>query len=222
MEENERQVLAFLERHPDMHLIPVKESLRCATEDGILIDGHTELANTRRCYPHRMAGEGQFIALFMKDENANAAKELGFRENVKALTKPDEKIVREFFKSNMKRIPEGRLITSGGKIILLPHSCPIPPHSVFMAGVLVGEIMRGILHPEHQFFSVYGKDFKNTVSLDLGDERVNQYLLGLEIDCDTSLSGYVAVLYRGATLGGGKASGGKVKNHYPKGLRNKV
>ena len=31
--------------------------------------------------------------------------------------------------------------------------------------------------------------------------------------------GYVAVLYEGASLGGGKLSDGRLKNHYPKGLR---
>ena len=29
------------------------------------------------------------------------------------------------------------------------------------------------------------------------------------------------VFFEGASLGGGKASGGKIKNHYPKGLRTR-
>jgi glycogen operon protein len=38
---------------------------------------------------------------------------------------------------------------------------------------------------------------------------------------DTDLpGGWCAVLYEGVPLGGGKISGGKIKNHYPKGLRN--
>lgn len=220
LEENEEQVLAFLERHPDMKLIPVGKALRAATADGIIIEGREELRLTRRCYPHKMAGEGQFIALFMKNSDDEAQGRILYRENVKKLSREDERIVRDFFIRNMNKTPEGRLITSGGKVILIPHSCPIPPRSVFMAGVLVGEIKRGVLHPEHQFFSVYGKDFKNVISLDAGDPRVNDYLKGLEIECDESISGYVSVVYRGATLGGGKASGGRVKNHYPKGLRN--
>ncbi len=222
LEENEEQALAFLDRHPDMKLIPVNENLRKATADGIVICGREELRLTRRCYPHKMAGEGQFIALFKKDAGNEPREKILFRENVKVLTRDEERVVRDFFRKNMKRIPDGRLITSGGKVILIPHSCPIPPHSVFMAGVLVGEVMRGILHPEHQFFSVYGQDFKNIISLDSADPRVNEYLKGLEIECNESISGYVAIVYRGATLGGGKASGGRVKNHYPKGLRNQI
>lgn len=220
IEENEEQVLAFLKRHPDMHLIPVKASLASVTSDGIVLYGHDELKLTRRCYPHKMAGEGQFIALFMKDEGDEHGDRILFRENVKSPSREDERVVMEFFNNHMKKIPEGRLITSGGRIILVPHNCPIPPHKVFMAGVLIGEVKRGILHPEHQFFSVYGKDFKNTISLDTDDKRLGEYLSGLEIECESNLTGYVAILYRGATLGGGKASGGRIKNHYPKGLRN--
>ena len=40
---------------------------------------------------------------------------------------------------------------------------------------------------------------------------------GIETELD---GGWCAVSYEGAVIGGGKISGGKIKNHYPKGLRN--
>jgi signal peptidase I len=42
----------------------------------------------------------------------------------------------------------------------------------------------------------------------------------IEIDTDGTQNGWCAVTYEGVALGGGKISGGRVKNHYPKGLRN--
>jgi len=52
--------------------------------------------------------------------------------------------------------------------------------------------------------------------------RIKSYLRGEEIDAKTADGdGWCAVLYEGVSLGGGKASGGRIKNHYPKGLRNK-
>jgi NOL1/NOP2/fmu family ribosome biogenesis protein len=52
---------------------------------------------------------------------------------------------------------------------------------------------------------------------------VAKYLAGEEIACSDSLRGFVAVCLRigehAVTLGGGKASGGRLKNYYPKGLR---
>ena len=48
------------------------------------------------------------------------------------------------------------------------------------------------------------------------------YLRGEEIDAvglDENASGYCAVIVDGCAVGGGKVSGGKCKNRYPKGLR---
>ena len=48
-----------------------------------------------------------------------------------------------------------------------------------------------------------------------------KYMRGEEITTDVGGSGFCAVTYSGVCLGGGKISGGVVKNHYPKGLRIK-
>ena len=50
--------------------------------------------------------------------------------------------------------------------------------------------------------------------------RTAAWLRGEEIDAATAQNGWCAVLVDGFPLGGGKVSGGRIKNHYPKGLRN--
>ena len=69
----------------------------------------------------------------------------------------------------------------------------------------------------------YGTDFSVQVVLDADDPAVAKYLAGEEIAVDSKASGYAAVLLRVGdteiTLGGGKLSGGRLKNYYPKGLR---
>ena len=64
-------------------------------------------------------------------------------------------------------------------------------------------------------------DFPAKLVLAPEDARVMRYLAGEEIESDAA--GYTAVLldFGGAllTLGGGKSSGGRLKNYYPKGLR---
>ena len=91
-----------------------------------------------------------------------------------------------------------------------------------MAGVMAGEVRKGVFFPHHQLFSAYGRLFKRQEALTKNDPRVEKYLRGEEIEavsCKDSV--FVALIYEGAPLGGGKASGGRIKNHYPKGLRNK-
>lgn len=220
-EENEIVVTRFLERHPEFSIIPVKQALARATADGIRSPETDAMGIelTRRFYPHISRGEGQYIALLEKRDTGESPKIL-YKDTSQPVSRTERQIVDAFLLECMDNLPDGRLAKVGENIVLIPHGCPIPPKSVFMSGILLGEISGGRLKPSHQFFSAYGRLFKRRVSLTQGDARVEKYLLGEEIDADIP-SGWCAVLYEGAPLGGGKASGGRVKNHYPKGLRNR-
>lgn len=214
-EENENTVSAFLSSHKDFSLVPTSDALIASTAEGL--DG---MSDARRFYPHIAPGEGQFIALMKKDENSEDLPTILYKENVKSPTKDELRTVEKFFSEAFEASPEGRLIKSGEQIILVPHELPIPNFSVFMSGVAVGEIRKGILFPHHQLFSAYGKDMKLRIDLKKGDPRIARYLRGEEIDTEKQKSGFCAVCYEGVPIGGGKISSGKVKNHYPKGLRN--
>jgi NOL1/NOP2/fmu family ribosome biogenesis protein len=91
-----------------------------------------------------------------------------------------------------------------------------------MSGVLLGEIQKGRLIPSHQLFSAYGDLFKRKIELSTEPVRLEAYLEGEEIElCEKEEPGYCVITYKGTALGGGKISDSKIKNHYPKGLRNK-
>ena len=62
-------------------------------------------------------------------------------------------------------------------------------------------------------------ELRNVIDLDYRDNRINTYLLGGEIEAENGIKGYTAVCVNGMPLGFGKASGGILKNKYPKGLR---
>lgn len=221
-EENEMTVDAFLKRHSDYSLAEVKDSLVKITAPGIRFSDecNEDIDLTRRFYPHRAEGEGQFIALMKRREDIADKPKILYKDSAKPLTKEEEALVKEFFKKNLRKAPEGRAVKVGDGIVILSHSVPVPPKSVFSAGVLLGNIEKKILFPHHQFFSAYGDLFIRQEHLDENDSRTERYLRGEEIEArGFEDSGYCSVIYRGASLGGGKASGGKIKNHYPKGLR---
>ena len=91
-----------------------------------------------------------------------------------------------------------------------------------MAGVLIGEIQKGRLVPAHQLFSAYGELFKRRLELSESSAELSAYLSGEEISApDGTENGWCVLTYKGSSLGGGKVVGGRIKNHYPKGLRNR-
>lgn len=220
--ENEMTVDAFLSENPNFELVPVKEELRAVTADGIVFEGAKckELSLARRFYPHVSAGEGQFVALMKKRGGEQELKTILYKSAEIKPTKQEIETVKAFFKENLYEEPNATLIKYHDNLVLSPHGMPVPPYGVFMAGVLLGEIQKGILRPSHQFFSVYGALMKRIENLERGDERINKYLSGEEIECfDFEGGGWCCVCYHGVPLGGGKASSGVIKNHYPKGLR---
>ena len=68
-------------------------------------------------------------------------------------------------------------------------------------------------------FTSFGKQLKNQLNLKKDDPRVIQYLNGYEIEAENIMDGWGVLLIEGCPTGGFKASRGKLKNHYPKGLR---
>lgn len=213
-EENEDTVEDFLENHPEFSLCRVNPRLIAATADGL-----GGMVEARRFYPHISRGEGQFIALMKKDENLSNLPTILYKEFTNEPSKQEIAVVKKFISDNINGEIKGRFICLGEQIVLISHDLPIPLKA-FMTGIMLGEVKKGNFFPHHQFFSAYGQLFKRREDLKAGDARVEKYLRGEEIDASFTDSGWCCVTYEGATLGGGKASGGRIKNHYPKGLRN--
>lgn len=222
LEENEMVVDAFLKNHPDFKLVKVNAALQDCTSDGVRFEDCTteNIEYCRRFYPHLSRGEGQFIALMKRDAGDGQGEKIRYKDASRPIRGAELDAVRRFFRENMTRDRSAEVRYAGENLVLIPHGMPLMPRSVFCAGVLLGEIKKGILTPSHQFFSAYGQEFLRKENLSPGDSRVEKYLHGEEIDAkETDGSGWCAILYNGVTLGGAKLSGGRLKNHYPKGLR---
>ncbi len=226
VEENERQVAALLSARPDFSLVPCDASVAAHTREGISEEGAVgDMRLCRRFYPHVSPGEGQFLALLRRAEAAlprggsvkDAAVPLGREEKTAAET---------FLKETLGYVPKG-LCRLGGNICLCPArisaGLSLPPAGLVAVGVTVGEYRKGRIQPHHHFFMAYGERLARRLLLDPMDGQVAKYLAGEELTVSDAESGYAAVLVRlhdtAVPLGGGKLTGGRLKNYYPKGLR---
>ncbi len=218
-EENECNVDRFLSAHPDFSLIPVAPDIIKITANGVNFAGLShDMTHCRRFWPHLSPGEGQFVSLLARNGDATPDTPRD------AATAPDKKtaaLVWQFLDETLRARPDGRLVQLRDDLYLAPDT-PIPSRGVFAPGVCIGTLTKGRIVPHHQLFSAYGNDFRRTLTLSHTDVRVAQYLRGEEIAAPelTGKNGFTAVLYEGAPLGGGKAVDGRLKNAYPKGLRN--
>ena len=222
-EENEMVIADFLKRNEDYKLVRVKPQVEEFTRPGMaeFADGIDNIEYTRRFYPHVANGEGQFLALMKRSEDVSAKTTIHYKDESKPLSKEERIIIDNFFKEALIKNPDGRVAKVGDNIVLITHNCPIPKMSTFMSGVLLGEIKGTTFFPSHHFFSAYGNLFKANENLKSDDPRVEKYLAGEEIEASGNIKGWCAVLFEGSVLGGGKSSQGRIKNHYPKGLRTR-
>lgn len=244
-EENELAVVRFLERHPEFHV----EEPACAK---YFDAGRPEWAEnveavkkTVRIFPHKVDGEGHFLALLVKgewknrdgagaDETAVSGKDSKNTKGVKGVkgtkgTKkaPDLGGFYEFCDSlilDMGRMTTGRkFLTFGENLYLIPEEMPaMTGLKVLRPGLHVGTLKKGRMEPSHALALFLNKEeVKQSLEIGCG-ELAEKYLKGETLTIpeeDGEVKGWTLVTTDGYSLGFGKADRGVLKNHYPKGLR---
>ncbi len=216
LEENEMVIDAFLQNHPEFEIVPVKESVQKITDDGVFFEGcKTENIHfSRRFYPHKAVGEGQFMAVL------KSKSEKSFVSTTPSKMTCTNKTVLEFLENTLVSFENKAVKFYNNNPVYFENDFDIKDGTAFSYGVTIGEIKKNYILPHHQFFMALGKSFKRKIELSLADERVSRYLHGEEIEASCE-NGWAVVLVDGIPLGGAKVSNGIAKNHYPKGLRTK-
>lgn len=214
--ENEQTVLEFCDQY-GYDICEIEERIKKVTRDGISLDGKHDLKQTRRCFPQDGFGEGQFISLLQKrseNENQERRKKCGYQE----LSRQEKELAINLLKETIGRT-DLYFAKMNGNIYVSEIEFPKIEKGIVSLGVRFGSIEKNRITPHHQFFKAYGQEFINKV--ELSKDEAYQYLYGLELENKENLKGYACVLFERVPLGGVKASNNSLKNHYPKGLRNK-
>ena len=226
-EENEDVIIQFLSAHSDF-ILEEKDAPWFETSL------HNE-AGAYRLWPHKLKGEGHFVAVLRKAGSINLSEEDSLVSRKKKsktfLTKEKLKYFQEFLEQTMSDevanwIEPERLVEFGEQLYLLPKGCPdLSGIHVVRAGLHLGEFKKNRFEPSHALaITLSTCDVKNYIDLPIEDDRAYSYFMGESIfinneDKLQGKKGWCMVCIDGYSAGWGKIAGGTIKNHYPKGLR---
>lgn len=265
-EENEGTIRRFLERNPDFYVERTeayegfdrgrpewnqggKESTggtwpegRTTWKDG---NGQGSLADTFRIWPHHLEGEGHYLAILRKDEQAEdnriqKPKMPGFVKERQV-----KELWQEFCRDTLtEEGTEGfgkdankRLVLFGEQLYLVPEHMPdYGGLRVLRPGLHLGTWKKNRFEPAHSLALCLCKEqVKRWYDKDGEGSQMAAYLRGETLPADgnkglcpdrqenqekaESGNGWALILADGYSAGWVKKVGGILKNHYPKGLR---
>lgn len=199
--ENEDTVEAFLQRHEDFRL------------QGFDLPGACSPGGMLTCYPHRMQGEGHFVALLVRDGDRKAVL-----PQDASLPKPDKGLL----KALQAFMPDAPVPTAmlGECAVHLPQCPDVRGLKVLRAGLHLGSMKGKVFAPDHAWAMAARRPNAPVIPLD--EAQARRYQAGEAIPVEGDEKGYVLPVLQGLALGWGKVSDGMMKNHYPKGLRRNV
>ena len=200
IKENEEVVKTFMSRF-DYKLVNVEYPF----SKGV------DMPEVARLYPHENKGEGQFVAVLIKNgENHNSSY------SKQKLT--NSKITNDFMKSQTNLNCD--FVEYKNYSYFSPCQDLVKKHVNYVSiGVRLGRVENNRFEPYHNLFTALGESFKLKYELGFKDKEVEKYLRGETLDLVLN-DGYGVIVVDGCSLGGFKMSKGKFKNYYPKGLRN--
>lgn len=223
VEEDEENVAYVLEEFPQMQLC-------CLDLDKVPgACGGFGLSGCMRLFPHRLKGEGHFLALMRKKGGDDGGKEIlppmdpvTAGKRVRAVEK--EKELDAFLRQSGAEWDYGRIVIHQDNVYYLPEGLAWNlPLRFLRTGLFLGELKKGRFEPSQALaMSMKAGQFPNTVSFPGGDSRVLRYLKGETISLEGDegpVKGWCLAAMEGFPLGWAKGTGMSLKNKYYPGWR---
>ena len=231
-EENEEVIQYLLEECPEFEIqeMPGYEGFSGGRPDLVKTGGHPDLTKCIRIWPHKMSGEGHFIALLMKkgpSEEETAQKYVKANGVKLKISKADRTILNDFLKDISMDMDINYVEVRKGQVYYVPGLLGDRKGLAFLRnGLYLVELKKYRFEPSHSFaMALHKGQYVSTVNFNWPDSRVGKYLRGETIYIDDlqvkHSKGWQLVCINGFPLGWGKLVNGTLKNKYHPGWRMK-
>lgn len=222
--ENEEMIQLLLNTCPEFEIMDIKpyEGFAKGRPDAVC-EGSQSLARTVRIFPHKMKGEGHYLAL-VKKGGAQKTVEKDEKKTRKMQKNLPEELQAFFSRVSWKPEAE-RLDIHGERLYYMPEGLPDVRGIRFLrTGLLLGELKKNRFEPSQALaMQLKKEEYEYVIALSSEDERVSRYLKGetLEVEdiTDAREKGWYLVCVDGYPLGWGKLNNGTLKNKYLPGWR---
>lgn len=221
-EENEGTIEFLKQEYPEFiikDIVPY-EGFACGKPE--VTDSKDEsFLKTVRIWPHKMHGEGHYLALLQKGE----AKEMPSKPISKERSKKVPEEILTFFNDVKWDMDWSRLEIYSEKVYYMPEGVPSVKGIRFLrTGLYLGDLKKNRFEPSQSLAMCLNReDYLHTINLSVDDERILKYLKGETLEVEELVSekdkGWQLVLVDGYPLGWGKLANGTLKNKYLPGWR---
>lgn len=220
--ENEQIIEHLLKTYPEFEILPLKGYEGFCPGISECTESNAEkYQKTVRIFPHKMKGEGHFLALLRKGEEKLPRCFSGARKGTKKL--PEE--LTQFFAQIDRTFSDDRIEIRKDRVYYMPEEIPdIKGLRSLRVGLLLGELKKNRFEPSQALaMNLKSSEYSQTLSFSVDDERVLRYLKGETLEVDDLVGekekGWYLVCVEKYPLGWGKLSGGTLKNKYLPGWR---
>lgn len=233
-EENESTISYLMEQYPEFHVVNAIPDEQTQMEQGLSyegfafgrpewVDGKEELKNCIRLWPHKINGEGHFVALLHKSEKEGTSSTEVYNSSTVSKDKNHlSEETLEFMKDLKFPIRQELLRLHEDRLYLLPEGLPnLKGLRILRHGLLLGEMKKQRFEPSQALANALKiSEYDKIIRFNSDDSNVIRYLKCESIDPEGDYpDGWNLVCIEDFPLGWLKITKNICKNKYLPGWR---
>ena len=188
---------------------------------GVVV-GRVGVFQTYRFFPHKVKGEGMFMAVACK--SGDAARRRNIKSRRQIIAPVDKRTAEELQRwvnnpAAMRFFAAGEMLYGCSKEHYADIETLSGVASVIYSGVAMGQVFKGKLKPDGALALYVGLNRDVVAVSEVAAERALEFLRKQDMSVEGFAEGINLVVHNGQALGFVKRIGGRVNNMYPNQLR---